>query len=352
MSSRSSRPSALTAGSVTPLVGSLYTLQIPIPYPMKTVTVLLDVPKDGPVTLIDCALDTEAARQALYSALQHFGLGWSDVKRLIVTHHHPDHYGLAGFFEEQGASVYMLNYNRRGQQYWQNRALWRPKLIEHWRVNGAPQEDYQHLLVPRTEAEMNARSRAIPAQHVQYLQEGETVELSGASWQVLWLPGHADGHLGLWNVQESILIAGDSILPRISPHVGVHADFRPDPLGDYFQTLSKIAYLDPACCVVGHFGPTFDEAKQRSHDLHAHHLERLDKLLRSFSQSSDNAQSNGAQPNSAWNKMGILFRGKLNEATKYFALTETLAHLEHLRYQGLIERFWDEEKKIWLYGAK
>lgn len=326
--------------SIRRVVGTLYALQVPIPYPMKTVTVLLDVSESGPVSLIDCAIDTPEARQTLATALAEFGLSFGDVERLIITHYHPDHYGLAGFFEEQGAAVCMLEYGRQGQHYWQHRQEWRPKHVEHLRNNDMPDENLQNLLVPRSSAEMNARSRVIPANDVQYLREGQELELAGRSWQVLWLAGHADGHLGLWCPEESLLIAGDSILPRISPHIGVHALFRPDPLGDYFQTLAKIKYLDPQKCVVGHFGPVMTNAQARADELREHHFERLDLLL-------DKIQ----QPMTAWQSVELLFKSKLNEAARHFALTESLAHLEHLRHQGRMQRLWDENRKVWLYSA-
>lgn len=129
-----------SAPALTPVVGTLHALQVPIPYPMKTVTVLIDAPRQGPVTLIDTALDTPEARQAIEDGLSAFGLHWPDVERVIVTHHHPDHYGLAGVVEERsGAAVQMLDVEiGRGERYWHLWEEWLPGHIKHMADHGLP----------------------------------------------------------------------------------------------------------------------------------------------------------------------------------------------------------------------
>ena len=125
---------------LTPVLGSLYALQVPIPYPMKTVTVLLDTPRGGPLSMVDCALDTPEARQAIEDGLSALKRHWSDVDRLIITHHHPDHYGLAGIVEERsGANVQMLDVEiGRGERYWHLWEEWLPGHLKHMRDHGLP----------------------------------------------------------------------------------------------------------------------------------------------------------------------------------------------------------------------
>ena len=100
-----------------------------------------------------------------------------------------------------------------------------------------------------------------PAVRLTPLTEGQTVPLAGAEWQVLWLPGHSDDHLGLWQPELDLLIAGDAILPRITPNIGLYAEGRPDPLGDYFATLEQLRALNPARAVVGHHGPVLAQRR-------------------------------------------------------------------------------------------
>lgn len=323
---------------LTPILGSLHAVQVPIPYPMKTVTVLIDAPggrAHGPVTLVDTSLNTPEARQTLEDALAGLGLHWPDVDRVIVTHHHPDHYGLAGVLEERaGAAVHMLDVEiGRGERYWHMLAEWLPGHRKHMLDHGLPGELLEGL------HPMNPL--VVPATRVQPLREGQTVELAGVTWEVLWLPGHADGHLGLWHPESGTLIAGDAILPRITPNIGLYAYTRPDPLGDYLQTLGKLEALNPARAVVGHHGPVMEGVKARARALRDHHHERLDFLR----------VEAGREPRTAFALSRAMFPRDLNVSGHRFALAETLAHLEHLRLLGQLYRTWDEAAGVWTYHA-
>lgn len=315
--------------------GTLHALQVPIPYPMKTVTVLVDT--GGPVTLIDTALDTPEARGAIEDGLAALGLHWPDVERVIITHHHPDHYGLAGLIEERsGATVQMLDVEiGRGERYWHRWEEWLPGHVKHLADHGLPPE----LLESLERDSRRTRDRVHPASRVGPLREGQSVPLAGGEWEVLWLPGHADGHLGLWNETESLLIAGDAILPRISPNVGLYAYTRPDPLGDYLQTLGKLEALNPRRAVVGHHGPVMEGVQARARELRSHHHERLDFV-----------QAEAArEARTAYELSLAMFPRDLNVAGRRFALAETLAHAEHLRLLGALARTW--QGGAWVYHA-
>ncbi len=320
---------------LTHVLGSLYALQVPIPYPMKTVTVMIDAPRGGPVTMIDCALDTPEAQAGIEAGLAELGLHWPDIDRVIITHHHPDHYGLAGIVEERsGAQVQMLDVEiGRGERYWHMLREWFPGHVKHMRDHGMPPEMLEGMRVENPHVH--------PASRVMPLREGEHVQLSGQDWEVLWLPGHADGHLGLWNAADSVLIAGDAILPRISPNIGLYAYTRPDPLGDYLQTLGKLEALNPARAVVGHHGPVMEGVQARARELRAHHHERLDFMKAEAAKA----------PRDAYELSLAMFNRDLDNNGRRFALAETLAHLEHLRLLGQLYRTWNEERGAWIYHA-
>jgi glyoxylase-like metal-dependent hydrolase (beta-lactamase superfamily II) len=296
---------------------TLWAAHIPIPYPMKFVTTLLDTAT--PITLIDPALDTPAARAALLALLGHFGLGWRDVERIIITHHHPDHYGLAGWIAQQsGASVLMLEEDVvRGEVYWHNWPAWVDAHIAHYQRHGLP-DDADSV---RQESQQT-RSRIHVPQKIQLLRPQERLELAGLTWEVLWFPGHADGHLALWNAEAELLIAGDAILPRITPNIGLYAFSRPNPLADYLESLAKMQALAPVQAITGHYGPFLPDVAGRAAQISAHHHERLHDLTRL------------SQPMSAFAASFVLFPQELNPSGRRFALAETLAHLEYLRQQG------------------
>ncbi|MFC6590987.1 MBL fold metallo-hydrolase [Deinococcus lacus] len=317
------------------IYGSLTALQIPIPYPMKTVTVLLDRPADGPVTLVDTAIYTPEAEAALAEGLGAAGLGWGDIERVIVTHHHPDHYGMAGLIQERsGASVQMLDVEiGRSERYWHQWDAWLPGHIKHLRDHGAPE-----ALIETVEPDgRRGLARVRPAKQVEALREGARLPLAGLEWEVMWLPGHSDGHLGLWNAGESLLIAGDAVLPRVSPNVSLYAYSRPDPLGDYLLTLGKLSALDPARAVVGHFGPLMTGVQERARDLRTHHHGRLDFI----------AAEVAREPRTAYELSLAMFPRNLSDGSRRAAMAETLAHAEHLHLLGQLGRTW--EARGWVY---
>nr|WP_274378957.1 MBL fold metallo-hydrolase [Deinococcus cavernae] len=174
----------------------------------------------------------------------------------------------------------------------------------------------------------SVRGMVVPAKKWTLLKENDGVPLVGRDWQVLWLPGHADGHLGLWQPEESLLIAADAILPRITPNIGLYAYSRPDPLADYLDTLDSLTKLAPQRAIVGHHGPVMSGVTERAQVLRAHHAERLEFLKNAV----------GRAPGSAWEMSRVMFPRPLNEANLRFALAETLAHLEHLHLQGQVGR--------------
>ena len=313
----------MSQATVTRVLDTLHVLEVPIPFPMKTVTVVVDTAQ--PVTLVDAGLYTPEARTALEEGLAQLGLKLSEVERVIVTHHHPDHYGMAGVLEELGAEIYMLGSEwERGGLYWRDWENWLPKQLEGMHENGLPrdlhdsQEQFHRFL----------RGLVRPAQNVKLLREGQTVTLAGREWEVLCLNGHADGHLSLWLPEEGLLLAADAILPKITPNIGLWIYSRPNPLADYFGTLGQIAALGAARAIVGHHGPLMTEVTARAESLKHHHHERLDFLLGVVRQ----------QPDHAYALARRMFTRPLNEANLRFALAETLAHLEYLRLEGQLGR--------------
>lgn len=302
---------------------TLFAVQIPIPYPMKFVTVLIDTAH--PVTLVDCALDTPEARAALETALHELELGFNDVKRIIITHHHPDHYGLAGWIQERSnCEILMLELDiTRGANHWNDWENWLEGHVRHFALHGLPTDELEGIRVDARATRDRVGANAV----LTPLQPGDTLALAEKTFEVLWMPGHADGHLTLWDAQEKLLIAGDVILERITPNVGLWANSRPNPLKDYLQSLERVAKLQPARAVVGHYGPIIENAAERALEITLHHHARLGELRTQL-----------LKPMNAFEASFILFARELNPTGRRFALTETLAHLEYLHVNGELSR--------------
>jgi glyoxylase-like metal-dependent hydrolase (beta-lactamase superfamily II) len=144
-------------------------------------------------------------------------------------------------------------------------------------------------------------------------------------WEVLHLPGHADGHRAL--LRDGILVAGDTLLASITPNVGLYPESRPDPLGDYIGSLERIVQLAPRLALPGHGEPIGDPAA-RARELVAHHEERLEQT---------GAALDG-RPQSAYAVSFSLFPEPLSSTLRRFALAETRAHLEYLVQRDSAQR--------------
>lgn len=304
------------------LLPGLYLLSVPIPYPLKSVNLYLLKGK-GEVALVDSALATRTARGTLELYLAELGLCFADVKTLLLTHHHPDHYGLGGVFEGLGARVYLHEEEfARGHRFWLE-----PEAFEEasWRLfldHGTPEE----ALLGIRETMAKTRERVHPPQRPVPLKDGEVLEVAGRRLRALWTPGHADGHVAFYLEEEGVLLAGDALLERVSPNVGLWAYTRENPLKDFLASLKRLAELPIRVAHAGHFGPIGD-VRQRAEELKAHHEARLEALLALLD-----------RPQDAWTLSLKLFPQELDPAGRRFAFAETLAHLEYLRQEGLLLR--------------
>jgi glyoxylase-like metal-dependent hydrolase (beta-lactamase superfamily II) len=139
------------------------------------------------------------------------------------------------------------------------------------------------------------------------------------------LRGHADGHIVL--VRDGVMIAGDTILEGITPAIGLYPNSRPDPLGDYLETLARIEELAPRVAYAGHKDPVADPAG-RAREIREHHAERLDRTEAALD----------GRPLSAYEASLALFGSDLSVTLRRFATAEALAHLERLVRDGRAER--------------
>jgi glyoxylase-like metal-dependent hydrolase (beta-lactamase superfamily II) len=156
------------------------------------------------------------------------------------------------------------------------------------------------------------------------LEAGETI----AGWDVVALPGHADGHLCF--VRDGVMLAGDHLLPSISPSVGLYPDSRPDPLGDYLESLERTAALALRLALPGH-GEPIDDPSDRAHELIAHHRRRLEHTHTALD----------GTPRTGYEVSFALFAALESAAARRFGVAETLSHLERLVREGAAARHDD-----------
>jgi glyoxylase-like metal-dependent hydrolase (beta-lactamase superfamily II) len=276
------------------------------------------LPGDEGWTLVDTGLGLPDAAARWEPVLHELD---GPIARILVTHFHPDHAG-GGEDAQAVTDARVLQGEHDYEQcadVW-GRADWSERLTDYLCGHGLPEPVAREL--------RNESRRFAPfirfAREPEPLREGDEVD----GWQVLELPGHADGHICL--LRDSVLIAGDHLLGVITPTVGLYPESRPDPLADYQASLRRTIELAPAVALPGHGDPV-GEPVGRAHELLEHHERRLDRTSALL----------GGEPRTAYEVSLVLFGAALDANNRRFALAETLAHLERLVRDGRAARSGD-----------
>jgi len=277
---------------------------------------------EGGWTVVDTGLGLPDAAERWGRTLEQID---TPVSRIVITHFHPDHVGAAADVAAlTGAPVF-----QGADDYEQCERTWgelrdEERMPEYLRVHGVPAAEIESF---REDAAAFVRLVRF-VRDPQLLAAGDRID----GWEVLHLPGHADGHLAL--LRDGILVAGDTLLASITPNVGLYPDSRPDPLGDYLGSLERIAELEPRLALPGHFDPVDDPAG-RARELIAHHEERLERTVEALD----------GRPRSAYEVSLSLFPEPLSPTLRRFALAETRAHLEYLVRRDSAQRL-DEAESV------
>jgi len=322
------------------VIPGIYQLQLPLPsIPSNShlgyVNAYL-IQGDNEYLLIDTGWNTEEAFDSLKKQLAETGIGFSDISQIVVTHIHPDHYGLAGRLRHLSQAKIALHYVEKGlieSRYINMEELLQQ--VKQWlHVNGVAGDE---LLTLQT-ASVGVAKFVFTALPDVTLHGGETVSIGLFSFQVLWTPGHSPGHISLYEPTQKILISGDNILPTITPNIGLHPQSSSNPLGDYLNSLNALKQLDVNLVLPGHEN-TFNGLKPRIEELIQHHKQRNSEILETVKAKPKTAYQIATEITwmSAINGVGWQ---KLASWDKRLAMLETMAHLESMRVDGKVGKFF------------
>jgi glyoxylase-like metal-dependent hydrolase (beta-lactamase superfamily II) len=309
-------------------------VRIPLPFSLKFVNCYL-VRGPGGWALIDTGIHWPPAIAAWHETLDELDLPFSAIREIYVTHHHVDHVGLAGWWQQaSGAAVFMTAGEAlMVQRIWRDRRARRLE-IEFFVRHGMPQP-YAAALVEQT-ASAYEMTQPLPDVTMLHSLRGDPealapLEIVGRTFQPLICAGHADDQLLLYEPATRTLFCADHVLPRISPNISIFPDTRPDPLGRFLSSFPALAGLDVATALPGH-GAIFHNLSGRMAELHAHHLVRLDEMLAAI----------GARATGYEVATRVFPLDALSSHQVQFALGETLAHLDYLVVQGRAELVEEE----------
>ena len=322
-----------------PLMSRLHRITLPTPFAVGPVHTYLA--EGDPLTLIDTGVDTEDSLAALQAGLSAHGYELSDIQRIIITHSHVDHFGLAQRIAAAGNAEILAH------------PLAQP-IVEDWPESRARREcfGYDLLRSAGVPEDLVARSDKLlrsydlfqrPVQLTGFLEEGTTLRLADVDWQVLYCPGHAADLICFYEPGSQVLIGNDHLLAHISSNAIVSApplgeSARRRPLIDYWQSLRRVADMDIALTLTGH-GEAVSDASGLIEQRFAFHQRRLARLL--------DLLTGGDQ--SVWQlAQGLLPRMGANDT--FLAVSEVVGHLDVLEGKGGVTAETDD-RGVWRYAA-
>jgi glyoxylase-like metal-dependent hydrolase (beta-lactamase superfamily II) len=324
---------ALRTPPVEPVREGLWSVPVVIPdNPLGFTLVYLFETASGPV-LVDNGWDDPRSWAALRDGVRETGHAIEDVYGVLLTHVHPDHHGLSAKVRAtSGAWLAMHPEDAWVVTRWRNaRDAWLLEAAAAMLSAGAPEDELAEL-PDVTGLRAGAVGGELPALPTRLFADGDYVDVPGWTVRAIWTPGHSPGHSCFAVEGHSLLLAGDHVLPRITPHIGLYdEDSDADPLGDYLASLAKLRTESVSEVLPAHVG-RFDALEPRLGELAAHHEERLAAIAESLRDGPLTTwEIAAAMPwNRRWEDIVSLM--------KRIALGEAVAHLRHLERRGLVER--------------
>lgn len=328
-------------GEVIEVAEGVLWMRLPLPMRLDHVNVYALDDGDG-WTVVDTGFSTSLTR-GIWEALVAGPLGGRPINRVVVTHHHPDHIGLAGWLRETyGAEIVTT------------RTAWLMTRMLMLDVQETPPEEtlafYRACGMDPEILSKRAEERpfnfadivwTLPLGYTR-IKEGDVIEMGGRTWDVHVGNGHAPEHATFWSRDDNLVLAGDQILPSISPNIGVYVtEPMADPVADWLESCERLAPMArPEHLVLGGHKLPFTGLSTRMRQLIDNHHGALGRLLEFLD-----------TPKPASACFAPLFKRQIGETEYGLALVEAVAHASHLHQQGLVTRTLGDDG-AWLYQRK
>lgn len=326
------------AGEFTEIAAGIIWIRLPIPGSLRHINVWL-VPGRRGWFLVDTGMKTEQVRLAWESLEQTLPLR-QELEAIVVTHHHPDHFGMARWLSERfGLGVAMTERAAAAASAsLQDDPPDRPSRSEGFATRLGLSLDDETRAIMRGGMYRRIVSGAVEAEP---LAAGASLGRGSDEWLVSIHEGHAPGHACLLKPSVGILISGDQLLPSISSNISLYpSNEQGDPLGDYFESLDQLAALDSGTLVLPAHGQPFRGPHARIDALRREHHRRLDQIL-------DLCGTPAATERVA---AGLFSIERLDPLNRLLAATETLAHLRFLELRGQVARMGEGAAMRWYRG--
>jgi glyoxylase-like metal-dependent hydrolase (beta-lactamase superfamily II) len=291
----------------------------------------------GAWALIDTGMNLPNSIETLEEALATVGIRIEDLDAVFGTHHHPDHFGASAEIQRRsGAKVYLhrLEQDKVARVLSMATMTQRPpEALQFFQRNGVPPANYEGM-----RPAFYSNGAYVPTQVPdQYLKDGDVITVGDRRFEVVWTPGHSPGHAVIYMPDIKVMIVGDHLLPRITPHVGIYPDSTPDPLGDFINSQFKVQNFDVELVLPAH-GGVFQDHRHRANQIIEHHRYREVEMLDLLKH----------QSMTAWDVAREVFGNEERPFAQWMAATfETLAHLEYSRVEGRANRLEKNGRVVW-----
>ncbi|RHW18884.1 MBL fold metallo-hydrolase [Sphingomonas gilva] len=327
-------------GEIIPLADGIGWARLAMPGSLAHINIWVLDEDDGSVTIVDTGMRHRICKEG-WAALFAGPLAGRRVSRVIATHLHPDHVGLAGWLchkhqatlwmtRGEWLTIRMLAADARDEVPAEMQAFWRAAGWDDAQIAAASARGWGRI------AQMIA---PLPLGY-RRIRDGEAIRIGARDWRVVVGSGHSPEHACLLNEADDILIAGDQLLPKISSNVSLGVtEPEADPLGEWLASLDRLDTLDPGLLVCPSHGEVFRGLVPRVAALRQDHLDRLGVLEAHLAHT----------PSRAVDVFPLLFRRAIDDSMRGLATGEALAHLRHLEVTGRARR--ETRDGIWWYSA-
>ncbi|WP_131017629.1 MBL fold metallo-hydrolase [Paenibacillus thalictri] len=301
----------------------IYQIRLPMGNPAWVNCYL--IPDNGGYSVIDVGMHTETAVEMWRRASEQIGFTFEQIRSIVITHHHPDHYGLAGWLQQQsGAPVYVSSLAKRQiEGLWGENRWLVGSMLEMYRENGLPADVYAEMV----QHWQGNGEQVKPHAQLTELNPGSSIVIGGEHYEVVDMPGHAAGHIGLYNKADRLLLCGDAIMPDSLPDTCfVPGGVDESPVESFLQTLKRMEAYEVELAFPGHYDP-FSGFGKRLDELRELNAERQSRLLDQIR----------PEPVTAFEIYARSFPPAASILQLRFGFTETLSRLRWAQELKLVE---------------
>jgi glyoxylase-like metal-dependent hydrolase (beta-lactamase superfamily II) len=327
-------------GEAIQIADDILWMRLPLPMALDHVNVYA-IRDGGGWCIVDTGYHSKRGIK-LWTELLAGPLRGDPVTRVLLTHHHPDHVGMVGWFQsELGAELVTTRtawlYSRMLTVDTQEE--WPGETLDFYRGAGMDQDLYDERAANRP---FNFSDIVYPMPlGFTRIQDGETIKIGARNWTVRTGDGHSPEHATLWSQSDNVVIAGDQILPGISPNIGVYpTEPMADPLAEWITSCEKFKeYATDDHFVLGGHKLPFQGLPTRLQQLIDNHHNALPRLVTHLK-----------TPRTAAGCFDVLFKRKIGKGEYGLAMVEAIAHLNHLLLAGNITREMNEQGQ-WIWSS-